>query len=207
MINNLNERFSVALLAEKLDRYNTHMLPAIFLDRDGVIIENRSEYVRSWADVRFLPGALPTLARLKDSPYVIVIITNQAGIGRGLISLQTAEQINAQLIREIEAAGGRVDGLFMCPHKPDDGCDCRKPQPGLILQAARALDIRLEGSLIIGDNLSDLQAGMAARVGQVVLVRTGLGAEFASQLKAAGLSDTPVYNDLAQALTALVKSA
>ena len=196
----------VSKLRLKNDRYNTHMLPAIFLDRDGVIIENRSEYVRSWADVRFLPSALPTLARLKDSPYIIVIITNQAGIGRGLISLQTAEQINAQLIREIEAAGGRVDGLFMCPHKPDDGCDCRKPQPGLILQAARALDIRLEGSLIIGDNLSDLQAGMAARVGQVVLVRTGLGAEFASQLQAAGLSDTPVYNDLAQALTALVKS-
>jgi len=196
----------VSKLRLKNDRYNTHMLPAIFLDRDGVIIENRSEYVRSWADVRFLPGALPALARLKDSPYIIVIITNQAGIGRGLISLQTAEQINAQLIREIEAAGGRVDGLFMCPHKPDDGCDCRKPQPGLILQAARALDIRLEDSLIIGDNLSDLQAGMAARVGQVVLVRTGLGAEFASQLQAAGLSDTPVYNDLAQALTALVKS-
>ena len=183
------------------------MQPAIFLDRDGVIIENRPNYVRSWADVCFLPGALHTLAEIKTLPYKIVIITNQAGIGRGLIPLQTAEEINARLIQEIETTGGQVDGLFMCPHKPDDGCDCRKPQPGLILQAADKLDIRLEDSLMVGDNLSDIQAGRAAGVGQVVLVRTGLGAEFSLQLQAAGFADVPVYDDLAQALSRLLKPA
>lgn len=181
------------------------MQPAIFLDRDGVIIENRPEYVRSWQEVEFLPGSLSALARLGRLPYLLVIVTNQAGIGRGLLSQATVAEINHRLVQKIESAGGRVDGIYVCPHKPEDGCACRKPQPGLILQAADELDIDLARSILIGDNLSDIGAGLAARVGQVALVRTGLGEKFAGELASAGFAGIPVYADLTQALKNLIK--
>jgi D-glycero-D-manno-heptose 1,7-bisphosphate phosphatase len=178
---------------------------AIFLDRDGVIIENRSKYVRSWADVEFIPGALSALARLNESPYKILIITNQAGIGHGIFSRAEVDEINEQLTLVIRSANGRVDGIYVCPHKPENGCNCRKPKPGMILDAAQDFNIDLKQSILIGDNLSDIQAGYAAGVGQVVLVRTGLGLESAPKLQTAGLSEVRIYNDLGQALADLVK--
>lgn len=181
------------------------MQPAVFLDRDGVIIENRPEYVRGWEDVEFLPGSLVALAWLAPLPYRIVIVTNQAGIGRGLLSQARVAEINCRLVNRIESAGGRVDGVYVCPHKPEDGCACRKPQPGLILQATEELDIDLRQSILIGDNLSDIGAGQAARVGQIALVRTGLGEKFARQLASSGFADIPVFDDLAQALDSLIK--
>jgi D-glycero-D-manno-heptose 1,7-bisphosphate phosphatase len=180
------------------------MQPAIFLDRDGVIIENRADYIRCWADVVFYPQALQALAEIQASPYRIIIITNQAGIGHGLIQRTIADEINYKLVKSIEAAGGRIDGVYMCPHTPDDGCNCRKPRPGLLLQAANDLQINMAGSVLIGDNLSDLLAGRSAGVGQVILVRTGLGNEQISRLASAGLKSVPVFNTLAQALENLV---
>jgi D-glycero-D-manno-heptose 1,7-bisphosphate phosphatase len=182
------------------------MQPAIFLDRDGVIIENRPDYVQRWADVQFIPGVLPALARLKDTPYKIVIISNQAGIGRGIITRQVVEDIQERLIHEIIQAGGRIDGVYVCPHKPEDGCTCRKPRPGLILHAAQDLEIDLRHSMMIGDNLSDVQAGLAAGVGQLVFVRTGVGGKFAQDLEAAGFAFVPIYNDLVEALTSLIET-
>ena len=148
------------------------MFPAIILDRDGVIIENRDNYVRNWADVEVYPQALRALADAKCSDYKIVIITNQAGVGKGIIPLKTATEINERLVQAIEEAGGRVDGLYMCPHTPQDECECRKPRPGMILQAERELALDLSHSWMIGDALSDLQAGRAAGVGHLVLVST-----------------------------------
>jgi D-glycero-D-manno-heptose 1,7-bisphosphate phosphatase len=182
------------------------MQPAIFLDRDGVIIENRANYVRSWSDVKFIPGVLPALARIKDTPYKIVIITNQAGIGRGVLSRLVVENIQERLIQEIIKANGRIDGGYICPHKPEDGCNCRKPKPGLILQAAQDLDIDLGRSMVIGDNLSDIQAGQAAGVGRLIMVRTGVGIEYSKSLESAGLSFVPVFDDLVEALTDLVEA-
>ncbi len=152
------------------------MRPTIFLDRDGVIIENRPNYVRSWGEVVFIPGALPALVELAASPYAIVIVTNQAGVGRGFISLAEAEGINQRVRDEIVRAGGRVDGLYLCPHTDVDGCDCRKPRPGMLLRAARELNLDLSRSWLIGDALTDLQAGEAAGV-RPLLVLTGRGAE------------------------------
>lgn len=180
------------------------MQPAVFLDRDGVIIENRPDYVRSLEEVKFLPVSLAALARLARLPYHIVIVTNQAGIGRGLLSPETVAEINRRLVQEIESAGGRVDGIYVCPHKPDEGCNCRKPQPGLILQAVDELKLDLKRSILIGDNLSDIQAGQAAGVGQVALVRTGLGEKFAGQLTSASLSGVKIYPDLAEALESMI---
>ena len=153
------------------------MNPAVFLDRDGVIIQNRENYVRSWKDVEFLPSSLQALKQLSQTSYKIIIITNQSAIGRGIITMEQAEAINQRIIEEITDAGGRVDGLFICPHTPDDHCFCRKPLPGLILQAADALSIDLPSSAMIGDALTDIQAGSAAGIKTLILVKTGRGQE------------------------------
>lgn len=164
------------------------MRPAIFLDRDGVIIANHPDYVRSWADVSFIPRALETLATMAGSPYAIVIVTNQAGVGRGLIPLAEAVSINERVRDEIVRAGGRVDGLYLCPHTGADNCDCRKPRPGMLLRAARELRLDLSRSWMVGDALTDLQAGEAAGV-RPLLVLTGRGAEQESMHGLDGFAD------------------
>ncbi|MBN2145974.1 MAG: D-glycero-beta-D-manno-heptose 1,7-bisphosphate 7-phosphatase [Anaerolineales bacterium] len=176
------------------------MFPAIFLDRDGVIIENRPNYVRSWQDVSLIPGVLEALASLSTLPYKIVIVTNQSAIGRGLVALKTAKEINQRLLRLILNSGGRVDGLFMCPHAPEDRCACRKPQPGLLLQAAHELSLDLQHSILIGDAWSDLQAGKAAGVPNLVLLRTGRGADQLKLPAPSSIGEFQVFNDLMQAV-------
>src|SRR5512135_422969 len=104
------------------------MFPAVFLDRDGVIIENLDHYVRTWEDVIFMEGSLEALRKLSGSSYKIIIVTNQSVVGRGIIPLSAAEGINRKLVDEIKRAGARVDDLFMCPHAPEDACSCRKPK-------------------------------------------------------------------------------
>ncbi len=178
--------------------------PALFLDRDGVIIENREDYLRAWDQAAIIPGVLSALARARSSPYAIVIITNQSAIGRGLIDRSTADEINARLVAAIQDAGGRVDGVFMCPHAPEAGCDCRKPQPGLVLQAARALSVDLARSVLVGDALSDILAARAAGVPQAILVRTGRGNEQLSLAGDAALADICIYDNLPQALDAIL---
>jgi D-glycero-D-manno-heptose 1,7-bisphosphate phosphatase len=170
------------------------------LDRDGVIIENRADYVRRWSDVAIYPQALAALARLHEGGFPVALVTNQSVVGRGLMSLEDAEEINRRLVLAIERAGGRVEGVFMCPHAPDEGCSCRKPQPGLVRQAAEALDIDLLRSALIGDALSDLAAGRAAGVGWTALVRTGRGAEEEQR----AVDPICVYDTLAEAVEALL---
>lgn len=177
--------------------------PALFLDRDGVIIENCSNYVRSWADVDIYPQALEALAAFRGRPYAIVIVTNQSVVGRGYLPLAEAEAINHRLVAVIEAAGGRVDAALICPHAPEDNCDCRKPEPGLLLRAAESLSLDLGRSVMIGDALSDVQAGRAAGVGQSILVRTGRGKQQEMLSEAVGLRPFPVFDTLADALASL----
>ncbi len=153
------------------------MNSAVFLDRDGVIIQNRENYVCNWEDVEFLPSSLQALKLLGQSSYKIIIVTNQSAIGRGILTIEQADTINHRIIKVITDAGGRIDGLFTCPHAPDDHCSCRKPLPGLILQAADALSIDLPSSALIGDALTDIQAGSAAGIKTLILVKTGRGHE------------------------------
>jgi D-glycero-D-manno-heptose 1,7-bisphosphate phosphatase len=175
------------------------MFAGLFLDRDGVIIQHRIDYVRTWEDVNFIPGSLEALARLQTSPYRIAIITNQSAIGRGLILPETAAEINRRLADEIARAGGRIDGIFMCPHRPEDHCTCRKPHPGLLLQAAEGLKINLAESILIGDNLTDLLAGQAAGITRLALVKTGLG----NQQLASAIPETLVTDPKSQPTTEL----
>lgn len=181
------------------------MLPAIFLDRDGVIIENRDEYVRSWDDVALIPGALEALALASSEGWKLVIISNQAGIGKGLIPPSTANEINHRLVEIIRQHGGRIDGVFICPHTNQDDCECRKPRPGLILRAARDLNIDLSASLLIGDALSDIQAGQNAGLSRLILVQTGRGAEQSLLSQASLLQPFEIYPDLHTAIAELTR--
>jgi D-glycero-D-manno-heptose 1,7-bisphosphate phosphatase len=151
------------------------MRPAIFFDRDGVLIENRDAYVRGWDDVDVLPGAREALASAAAWPHAFFIVSNQAGVGKGVIALETAESINVGVADIFIAAGARIERAYLCPHRAEDNCECRKPQPGMLLRAAREFDIDLSTSWMIGDNLTDMQAARAAGV-RGVMVRTGLGA-------------------------------
>lgn len=184
--------------------YNYFMLPAIFLDRDGVIIENRSDYVRHWSQVVMLPDAVDAIVRFQQYQlHRVVIVTNQSAIGRGLMSFEIAQDINARLVKLIEKSGGQIGGVYMCPHKPDDQCNCRKPQPGLFLQAARELSVDLSRSWVIGDAWSDLLAGQAAGLRRFVMVKTGRGSEQLLHSQPEALIDYRIYADLSEALAAI----
>jgi len=179
------------------------LTPAIFLDRDGVILQNRDDYVKSLAEAVMLPTALTALARLAVSPYRIVIATNQALVGRGIIPLGEAQAINQWVVAEIQRGGGRIDGVYLCPHHPEAGCACRKPRPGMLLEAAADLNLDLARSIMIGDAITDLQAGRAVGA-SAILVRSGRGAVQATLLSANGLSKVPVFADLAEAVQAIL---
>lgn len=180
------------------------MFSAIFLDRDGVLIENRSDYVRDWSDVKIYPEAISALSLPAIKNYKIVIVTNQSAVGRGIISLETANEINSQLVNLIHQHGGHVDGVYMCPHKPDDGCSCRKPKPGLLFQAAIELSLDIQSSWMIGDAWSDVQAGQLARVRQAVLLKTGRGEEQISQSRPEDIKNHLIFDNLPLAFDAII---
>lgn len=170
--------------------------PAIFLDRDGVIIENRANYVRDWSDVTFIGSAMEAMVTLARLSLPIIIVTNQSAVGRGIITKSVAEEINQQLVKAIEKFGGRVNAVFMCPHSPKDHCNCRKPEPGLLFQASRDLDITLSRSILVGDALTDIEAGRNAGVGRTALVLTGRGKAQLNLPEAASLKPFEVFSDL-----------
>ncbi len=172
------------------------------MDRDGVIIENRAEYVRTWEDVYIFPQALAALQLAAAGPRKLVIVTNQSGVGKGLIPSATADQINQRLVEIIDKAGGRIDGVYLCPHLPEAHCACRKPQPGLLLRAAQDLSIDLSQSVMIGDALTDMAAGQTAGVKQTILVETGRGAQQA-QAPVTGLRPFKIFPDLYSAILSL----
>jgi D-glycero-D-manno-heptose 1,7-bisphosphate phosphatase len=179
------------------------MYSAIFLDRDGVLIENRSNYVRKWSDVKIYPEAISALSLSTIKNYKIVIVTNQSAVGRGLISLETANEINSLLVKLIHHHGGQVDGVYMCPHKPEDDCNCRKPKPGLLLRAARDLSLDLRSSWMIGDAWSDVQAGQFAGVRQAILLKTGRGKEQLSRSRPKDITNHLIFDNLMLALDAI----
>jgi D-glycero-D-manno-heptose 1,7-bisphosphate phosphatase len=151
-------------------------MSTIFLDRDGVINENRPDYVKSWNEFRFLPGSREAIAKLTRADHRLVVCTNQAGIARGLISTAVIEEIHQRMVTEIARVGGHIEKIYYCPHSKDENCMCRKPQPGLLLRARDELALDLTDAVFIGDSITDIRAGMAAKV-KTMLVLTGLGME------------------------------
>jgi D-glycero-D-manno-heptose 1,7-bisphosphate phosphatase len=180
------------------------MPPALFLDRDGVIIENRPDYVRQWADVAFFPQALAALAQMRHTPYKVIVVTNQSAVGRGLMTMETAVTLNEQIMETVRQSGGRIDASYICPDAPGQETGCRKPLPGMLLQAAQEHDLDLSHSIMIGDALTDVQAGRAAGVPVSALVLTGRGRQQAAKPEASILLPFPVFRDLQEAITELI---
>jgi len=172
----------------------------VVLDRDGVINRDSPDYIRSPAEWIPLPGALEAIARLGRAGYTVVVASNQSGLGRGLFSRETLEAIHARMNEAIEAAGGRLAGIYYCPHRPEDGCACRKPLPGLLLQIEAAFGCRLTGQPVVGDSERDLRAAQAVNA-RPILVRTGNGRQTEARLQ--GWRHLEVYDDLAAVADAL----
>lgn len=172
--------------------------PAIFLDRDGVINRNRPDHVKSWPEFEFLPGALEALRNLARLGWPIVVISNQGVIGRGLVSCDTVDMINAQMIDEVRCAGGRIDAVFHCPHRPGENCSCRKPRPGLLLYAAHHLRLDLSCSFMVGDAETDVFAAQAVGC-RPVLVKTGRGTGHMALLRQESVMGYYLAEDLADA--------
>jgi D-glycero-D-manno-heptose 1,7-bisphosphate phosphatase len=153
-----------------------HQPPAVFVDRDGVINLNRQNHVLDWEDFEFEEGALEALRLLHQAGNQVFVVTNQAAIGRGLASAAQIERLHERMLEEIQYAGGQVQAVLYCPHLPSDKCQCRKPRPGLLLHAAELYGLQLSHSWLIGDYITDIQAGIAAN-SRPVLVLTGRGRE------------------------------
>ena len=171
---------------------------AVFLDRDGVICQNRSDHVKSWSEFRFLPGAKNSLAALGRLDLPIIVITNQAIVGRGMVPASVVDDIHRRMVAEVETHGGRIDRVVYCPHRPEDRCDCRKPEPGMLRQVAEEMGIDLSRSYLVGDAVTDLVAGQ--QVGcQLYLVLTGRGLQqlAASRRSVDGFSVTCNLTDAA----------
>lgn len=140
------------------------MKKAVFLDRDGVINRKAPEphYVTCWEEMEFLPGAREAIRSLNQAEYFVVVVSNQRCVAKGLITTSELDSMHARMRHEFEAAGARIDAIYYCPHEVQPPCDCRKPQPGMLLEAARAHLIDLGGSWMIGDSNDDVEAGRSA---------------------------------------------
>lgn len=144
------------------------------LDRDGVINHDSDAYIKHPDEWEAIPGSLDAIARLSRAGWKVVVATNQSGVGRGMFTMDTLNAIHAKLRREVALAGGHIDAIFVCPHGPDDACNCRKPRPGLFQEIARRYDIPLRDVPAVGDSLRDIQAADAAGC-RTWLVLTGNG--------------------------------
>jgi len=146
---------------------------AVFLDRDGVIIKEKG-FVFEPDDVVLVDAAAEAIIRMSSMGLKIVVLTNQSGIGRGLFNEESYKKVLRRMVQLLEKSGARLDGVYHCPHAPWEGCDCRKPKPGLALKAAKDLGISLSRSFVVGDKRSDME--LARAIGSKgILVRTGYG--------------------------------
>ena len=168
--------FSTTALVQRIRQPQNAGRKAAFLDRDGVINKDKA-YVHRWEDFEFVPGAIQGMRRLQDAGYALVIVTNQSGLARGYYTETQYQQLTEALHQELAGHGVKLDGVYHCPHHPKGtvpalsiDCDCRKPAPGMVLQAARELGLSLPESLLIGDKPSDIEAARAAGIGRAYLV-------------------------------------
>ncbi len=169
-----------------------------------MICENRSDHVKNWDEFRFLPGAKSSLAALSLLGLPIVVVTNQAIVGRKMVPSSVVDDIHQRMVDEIEADGGRIDRVMYCTHRPEDRCGCRKPESGMLLQAADEMGIDLPGSYLVGDAATDMLAGQ--RVGcQLFFVLTGRG--FQQLLPAVhAVDDFTITRNLAGATTRIINA-
>lgn len=166
----------------------------VILDRDGVINRDSDAFVKSAEEWRPLPGSIDAIARLTRAGFTVAVASNQSGLARGLFDTPTLGAIHDKMLDAAASAGGRIDRVVFCPHGPDDGCECRKPAPGLLLRLGRRYGIDLRGVPCIGDSERDLVAARAVGA-RPILVRSGNGRRTEALLRDRG-EDVEVYDDL-----------
>lgn len=173
----------------------------VVLDRDGVINHESAEFIKSADEWLPLPGSLDAIAALTQAGFTVVVASNQSGVGRGLFDKTALAEINSRMRQSVESAGGKLAGIFICPHRPEDNCGCRKPRPGLLLQIEDQFGRKLAGQPVIGDSLRDLEAAHAVGA-RAILVRTGNGIDTERELH--DRSNVAVFDDLAAAARFLI---
>jgi D-glycero-D-manno-heptose 1,7-bisphosphate phosphatase len=167
---------------------------AVFLDRDGVLMRD-SNYVGHVDRVEIIDGAPQALRRLKDAGFRLFVVTNQSGVGRGYFTREAVDEIHALLNSAFGKAGVSIDRYYVCPHHPEDNCDCRKPRPKFLHEAAREFGLNLRHCFMIGDRASDVQCGLNGGT-KTVLVLTGVGRE---TLEKGEVKSDRVAKDIAEA--------
>ncbi|MBZ0266475.1 D-glycero-beta-D-manno-heptose 1,7-bisphosphate 7-phosphatase [bacterium] len=159
------------------DNYLPFRPKLVFLDRDGTLIIDK-HYLHKPEEVELFPGAGEAVARLNQSGILVVLVTNQSGVGRGMFSETDVIKVHDHLQNLLAAYGAYLDAIYYCTNAPEDNAECRKPNPGMLIEAARKFQVDLKKTVIIGDKMADLEAGR--RVGAItILVKTGYGAKLA----------------------------
>ena len=177
-------------------------LKIIFLDRDGVINRERPDYVKSWSEFEFLPRSLEALRLVALYGCRVIVITNQSVINRRIVTEVELRNIHEKMTAAVAAHGGNIEAVYYCPHVPEDGCDCRKPRPGMVEQAASRFGFDPIESFVVGDAACDMQLGRAVGA-TTILVRTGDGRE----REAAGLDADFVADDLDEVAKLIISQA
>lgn len=170
----------------------------VVLDRDGVINYDSDDFIKCPEEWEPIPGSLEAIARMCRADYRVVVATNQSGVGRGLFTVDTLSKIHARMLDHVRHKGGEIDAILICPCHPDDGCDCRKPRPGMLLDLASRLKINLAAVPMVGDSVRDLQAAHAVG-GLPVLVRSGKGEGALREIRSGAVRDCgqpAIYDDL-----------
>jgi len=138
------------------------MKKAIFLDRDGIINEERKDYVKSIEEFEIIDNVPKVIKMLKEKGFLVIVITNQSAVNRGLMTIKTLNEIHDHLQKILKENNTSIDGFYVCPHRPDEKCQCRKPNPEMLIKAAHEHDIDMNQSFMIGDSLTDIQAAQKA---------------------------------------------
>ncbi len=171
----------------------------IFLDRDGVINRDSPDYIKRPSEFHLLPNSAEAVALLNQNGFYPILVTNQSVIERKMVTPEGLDAIFNTMKKALAEAGGRLTDIFFCPHRPDQDCSCRKPKPGLILQAAQKHTVNLAESCMVGDSAKDIECGKNAGCGLTILVKTGNGIEAAKDLTQKGITPDYIADDLMDA--------
>jgi D-glycero-D-manno-heptose 1,7-bisphosphate phosphatase len=172
----------------------------VFLDRDGVINRDSPDYIKSWSEFEFLPGSLAAIKLLTLNGFAVIVITNQSVINRKMVSGKALDHLHALMKKAVASGGGQIKDIFYCPHVPEDGCGCRKPNPGLIFKAKEKYRIHIAASVMVGDSAKDIECARNAGCGHAVLVKTGNGEDAEKILKEKSITPDFIARDLLEAV-------
>jgi D-glycero-D-manno-heptose 1,7-bisphosphate phosphatase len=178
----------------------------VFLDRDGTINRDSSDYIKSWEEFEFLPGSLKAIQRLTASGFTTIIITNQSAVPRKLISVEHLDDMHRKMKQVVETNAGKIKDIFYCPHMPGEGCNCRKPEPGLVFQARRKYDVDLQTAVMVGDSAKDIECAHNAGCEKTILLKTGNFAIAERSLTEKGIIPDLVAKDLYEAAEWIIET-